>query len=413
MDPKETKLLDRLEGDLLRFSKLHLWYQELSFEGKSYLIFPWKGQQPKNHFDPQVKDSENLHWWLYPASFIDEVPVSGYGKEIVMQNPVILNCFLRGVEKDGTIKGWHMVKCRTPKLKSSLQKRYPHINSAESGSYVTLEFQRQLGNATKSAYKIYVAMTKKSPEWLEEGKISTYENPSSSSPPTASPLLPSTTLLPTPPLFSSSSPPSFSHSPLPHSAVPLGSHPLPIISSSPFSYHKEPPDLQFSSVKVRESTPSPTETLSGSSSSKTRQPSTRMRIKRLSFSFSKETGSDVSPRWKKKASFSPRINRYKEDSPKKKIPLLKFPFRDDSRESPEASPRSSSPEEIAKTTPSISPTLCAKGKYDCRQDKPISSLKYEVEKKNESFDTKSKTQKIVKKKSLNFPSRVGFQDAEE
>ena len=166
MDPKNNNLLENLEYDLLRFSKLHLWYKNLTFEGSSYLIFPWKGQQPKNHFNPKVPDSERMHWWLYPADFIDEIPIIGYGKEIVMQNATTLNCFLRGVEDDGVIRGWCLIKGRSPKLNSILRKRYPNVNSGDPELYARLECNRQLSNTVKSAHKIYTAMFKKCPEWL-------------------------------------------------------------------------------------------------------------------------------------------------------------------------------------------------------------------------------------------------------
>ena len=139
METKNQNLFANLEYDLLRFSKLHLWYKNLPFDGQSYLIFPWKGQQPQNHFNPYISDQERLHWWLYPADFIDEIPVTGYGKEIVMQNAITLNCFLRGIEEDGHIRGWCLIKGRTPKLVSILQKRYPYIPVSKPELYASLE----------------------------------------------------------------------------------------------------------------------------------------------------------------------------------------------------------------------------------------------------------------------------------
>ena len=345
MDSRNNNLLERLENDLSRFSKLHLWYKNLTFEGQSYLIFPWKGQQPKNHFNPRVSDPERMHWWLYPADFIDEIPVTGYGKEIVMQNAVTLNCFLRGVEDDGMIRGWCLVKGRTPKLKSILQRRYSHINYTGPELYVRLECHRQIGDATKSAYKIYSAMVRKCTEWLDSLEMDECPTP------------------PTPPISPSMSP------------APPSPSISPFLSSVPFSYHMSPVTLEASRNHFNDKecfcfTPV-CSTCSSSSSSSSMSPSKRVTRLSLKCSFSPKRNSqtELSPRWKKKSSFSPKLsNRDKEDSPKKKIPLLKFPFRDDSRES--------SPEESVRSSPMCSP----KRKPNSYRDKSISPLKYETEK---------------------------------
>ena len=168
-----------IENDLLRFSKLHLWYKHLSFEGKEFLIFPWKGQQPKNYFDPQVEDSEGLHWWFWYADFIDEIPLSGRGKEIVMQNSVNFNCFLRGLENDCTeeknncegfknlstsyFRGWHLINRRHPGINGVLMEIYPEAKG-NTDTYVDLERNRQLQRADHSTRNIFKLMRNECPD---------------------------------------------------------------------------------------------------------------------------------------------------------------------------------------------------------------------------------------------------------
>ncbi len=163
---QDHPLLRNLNQDLLRFSKSHLWYKHLSFEGKSFLIFPWKGQQPQNVFCLGEKDDSEMHWWIYYADFIDEIPIHGKGKEIVMQNAIILNCFLRGMEEEGVVRGWYMLTNRNSKLKSVLRDQYPHIPASQSELYYQLESMRQLEKAKQTAYSIFNFMSNICPEWL-------------------------------------------------------------------------------------------------------------------------------------------------------------------------------------------------------------------------------------------------------
>jgi hypothetical protein len=158
--------------DLFRFSKLHMWYKHLSYEGKEFLIFPWKGQQPKNSFDPQVQDNCNLHWWVYYADFIDEIPIYGRGKEIVMQHSVKFNCFLRGLETDCHIKnqtyfrGYFLLKRKYPKINRILKKKYPYMKE-DINKFVTMEHLEQIKNAEKQANIILNLLFLECPEWLD------------------------------------------------------------------------------------------------------------------------------------------------------------------------------------------------------------------------------------------------------
>ena len=93
-----VSLREQAKSDIERFAKFHSWYKHLSYEGEDFLIFPWKGQQPRNVIDTKVEDEENLHWWVWRADFIDEIPVDGMGKDIIMRRPVRFNCFLRGLD---------------------------------------------------------------------------------------------------------------------------------------------------------------------------------------------------------------------------------------------------------------------------------------------------------------------------
>nr|QBK85797.1 MAG: hypothetical protein LCMAC101_03920 [Marseillevirus LCMAC101] len=163
--------------DLLRFSKLHLWYKHLPFEGKEFLVFPWTGQQPKNFFEPEVTDQGGLHWWVWYADFIDEIPLDGRGKEIVMQHSVTFNCFLRGLEECGTEKGstffrgWYLIKRSYPTMEKVLRKRYPNAKG-NSDLCAAIEHNLQLENAKIAAENIYDLMYKECPRWLKTNNTS-------------------------------------------------------------------------------------------------------------------------------------------------------------------------------------------------------------------------------------------------
>jgi hypothetical protein len=179
--------------DLLRFSKLHLWYKHLPFEGKEFLLFPLTGQQPKNFFDLQVSDPYGLHWWVWYADFIDEIPLYGRGKEIVMQHSVNFNCFLRGLEDDGAglrddgkergstyFRGWYLIKRKNPKMEKVLRKRYPNAKG-NTDVFAAMEHAHQLERAKVAAEKIYKLIEKECPQLLKVGhRLSTtreFNNP--------------------------------------------------------------------------------------------------------------------------------------------------------------------------------------------------------------------------------------------
>jgi hypothetical protein len=173
----DINLKSTIREDLIRFSKLHMWYKHLSYEGKDFLIFPWRGEQPKNSFDPQVQqDDYNLHWWFYYADFIDEIPIDGRGKEIIMQHSIKFNCFLRGVETDchtkdqSYFRGWFLLKKNNPKINKLLRKKYPYAKG-DINTFVIMEYLAQIEKAEEKANIIFKLLLSDSPMWLEPSPL--------------------------------------------------------------------------------------------------------------------------------------------------------------------------------------------------------------------------------------------------
>jgi len=54
--------MDTLRADFLRFSRLHSWYKHLPIGGIEFFAFQAIGQQPRNGFHPDIKDSSGIHW---------------------------------------------------------------------------------------------------------------------------------------------------------------------------------------------------------------------------------------------------------------------------------------------------------------------------------------------------------------
>ena len=156
--------------DLIRFSKLRSWQRYLPLEGRKYLAFPWKGPQPASTLD-KIEDDNELHWWFWEADFIDEVPIRGKAKEIIMQNSIKFNCFLRGLDKclDGTlqIKGVFIIQNRNPNMEDILRGRQD-----EFGKNITIEdlikmdYELQIKKALKTIKKIYDRLYSKFPEYV-------------------------------------------------------------------------------------------------------------------------------------------------------------------------------------------------------------------------------------------------------
>ena len=164
MDSQKKTSDNNIRKDILRYSQLHAWFRYLTYEGKSYLLFPWKGEQPKNSIHPEVSDPVGIHWWVWDAHFIDELPIDGIGKDIIMRRPVTFNCFLRGLEGDvnnPVLKGWEVIKHNNPHL----PKKIRHTKS--SFDFARSEHNDQIEKAVKTAMEIYVLFKKDCPEWLE------------------------------------------------------------------------------------------------------------------------------------------------------------------------------------------------------------------------------------------------------
>lgn len=158
----------QIEQDIERFSKLHGWAKHLTLEGQPYLLFPWKGQQPKTPFEPDVSDTEGIHWWAWDAKDINEIPICGVGKDIIMRHPVEFNCCLRGIEaaEDGTryIDGIATIERTYPDYEAILRGEYPYVDSLEKIFY--LDSLRQKKKAEYTAHLIRVLFEEKCPEWL-------------------------------------------------------------------------------------------------------------------------------------------------------------------------------------------------------------------------------------------------------
>ena len=154
-------MIDIIHDDLVRFSKLRSWYRYLPLAGKNFLIFPWKGQQPRNVFNPDVTDTTGIHWWAWEADFIDEIPISGIGKDIIMRRPVTFNSFLRGLDGDANdpyLKGLDVIKNNNPDFSTPKPIKHAHK-----------EHKRQIDEAIRVAIEIHKLMTEQAPEWLDTG----------------------------------------------------------------------------------------------------------------------------------------------------------------------------------------------------------------------------------------------------
>lgn len=162
-----VSLREQAKNDITRFAKFHSWYKHLSYEGDDFLIFPWKGQQPRNVLDIRVEDEEGLHWWVWRADFIDEIPIDGIGKDIIMRRPVKLNCFLRGLdgeEPNRHLRGWYIIQTKNPDIEEDLKRTYPDLMAAEE--YAITEHSRQIYAAVSTAKTIYNLMKRACPEWI-------------------------------------------------------------------------------------------------------------------------------------------------------------------------------------------------------------------------------------------------------
>lgn len=158
-----------IEADVLRFCKSHTWYRSLPFHGKDYLMFPWKGQQPRSTLDLKVMDSEGMHWWFWDADFIDEIPINGVGKDIIMRRPVRFNCFLRGF--DGTAEniyfaGVGVIKVKFPDVEEELRQKYDSHQKKDISFLANMEHFEQVKNAVDIGSQIYELFKTECPEWL-------------------------------------------------------------------------------------------------------------------------------------------------------------------------------------------------------------------------------------------------------
>ncbi len=158
-----------IQADVLRFCKSHNWYRYLPWHGKEYLIFPWKGQQPKSTLDLKVEDSVNLHWWFWDADFIEEIPINGIGKDIIMRRPIRFNCFLRGFDGEGENKyfaGVGVIRVKSPEVEEDLRQKYESHKKKDISFLANMEHLDQVRNAVNIGFQICELFKTKCPEWL-------------------------------------------------------------------------------------------------------------------------------------------------------------------------------------------------------------------------------------------------------
>lgn len=165
-----NNLMDRcITNDITRFFRLHMWFRYLPLDGKEYLLFPWKGEQPKNAVEADIVDEQGIHWWIWDSAFIDEIPISGVGKDILMRYRISLNCFIRGEEDnlDGTVhvKGWQAIVNKYPRAMDILKRRHPTAGG-DVNLYFRYEMESQIEQAGKAARNILEMFQQTCPEWL-------------------------------------------------------------------------------------------------------------------------------------------------------------------------------------------------------------------------------------------------------
>jgi len=166
MESEISALRSRITSDIERFSKLHLWYKELPFEGHNFILFPWKGIQPQNYLNCE-EETEDLTWHIWPSNRIDEIPVSGIGKDVIMRKTVVFNCFLGTIREDSTGNMYIMGK-------SSLEQRYPNFETVLKKKYgnktvdelILMEHHLQIRKASKNARHIIREMKERCPQWI-------------------------------------------------------------------------------------------------------------------------------------------------------------------------------------------------------------------------------------------------------
>jgi len=158
-------LKNRIKSDIERFATLHLWYKELSYKGKQFIIFPWKGVQPQNYLITP-KETSDYTWHIWEASRVDEIPITGRGKVLIIRNTITFNCLLYGCQKDqignSFIPGWVRLVDKYPSL-HQLKEKYG-VKSYIDG--VLKEKHLQIADAINAAHEILTGLSLYDPEWL-------------------------------------------------------------------------------------------------------------------------------------------------------------------------------------------------------------------------------------------------------
>lgn len=164
----EKDIKRSIHPDTIRFSQFHMWYKTLPFEGRDFLMFPFRGFQPRNDFAKRENQDE-IHWWFLETEYIDELPISGFKKEFIMTHPVTFNCFLRGTESihdSPVLKGTIEIELNNPGIIKKLRAKYPTVKKDikhspthdEFAKYAELEHEAQIARAVKIGKKIHKYM---------------------------------------------------------------------------------------------------------------------------------------------------------------------------------------------------------------------------------------------------------------
>ena len=173
--------MSNLHVDLMRFTKSQEWHKILTLEGVPYMLFPFYGMQPKTIFERTLHDADSFHWWFYPALLISDLPIHDRGKEIIMQNCVNFNIFLRGLESNQETgetyyQGWGYVRKQYSSHAEEFLKKMNDNDTSSAGTphkaknFIELVYsdqQRQIALVKQKAKIIFELLLQQRPECLD------------------------------------------------------------------------------------------------------------------------------------------------------------------------------------------------------------------------------------------------------
>ena len=142
------------ERDLFHFSQLKLWYKILPCSGKYFVVFPWKGYQPKNYLDRNINDIANCHWHFWRTEYVDELPFDDDIKTILFKYKIPFNCFLYN-DTEVIINNWEVILKNNPCLNNIIKNKYNNLNLSE---IINIERNSQLELALEKLNKLYIEL---------------------------------------------------------------------------------------------------------------------------------------------------------------------------------------------------------------------------------------------------------------